>query len=62
MLIFLSQPKRKGKKLRKNELNDLKQELYIDHHKISFDELYTRFETNPENASGIVKFPKNRLI
>lgn len=46
------QSRRKMKKIRKAEdLDDLKQELDIDYHKISPEELYQRFQTHPENVS-----------
>lgn len=50
---FSSQSRRKNvKKVRKAEdLDDLKQELDIDYHKISPEELYQRFQTHPENVS-----------
>lgn len=40
------------KKPRKaGDLDDLKQELDIDYHKITPEELYQRFQTHPENVS-----------
>jgi hypothetical protein len=36
---------------KKDNLDDLKQELDIDYHKISCEELYQRFQTHPENVS-----------
>jgi sodium/potassium-transporting ATPase subunit alpha len=39
-------PKKKG-----DNLDDLKQELDIDFHKITPEELYQRFQTHPENVS-----------
>jgi sodium/potassium-transporting ATPase subunit alpha len=39
-------------KQKKDNLDDLKQELDIDYHKISQEELYQRFQTHPENVSG----------
>jgi hypothetical protein len=36
---------------KKDNLDDLKQELDIDYHKISSEELYQRFQTHPENVS-----------
>lgn len=52
--------KRKGghKRHRKSHINDLKQELHIDHHIIPIDELFMRFGTNPENVSKFYKFSK----
>lgn len=38
---------------KKENLDDLKQELDIDHHKISPEEMYQRFQTHPENVSPI---------
>lgn len=35
----------------KENLDDLKQELDIDYHKITQEELYQRFQTHPENVS-----------
>lgn len=35
---------------KKENLDDLKQELDIDYHKITSDELYQRFQTHPENV------------
>lgn len=42
------------KKERKEKLDDLKQELDIDFHKISVEELYQRFNTHPETVSILV--------
>lgn len=36
---------------KKENLDDLKQELDIDYHKITQEELYQRFQTHPENVS-----------
>lgn len=36
---------------KKEKSNELKQELDIDFHKISKDELYERFQTNPERVN-----------
>ena len=38
-------------KPKKDNLDDLKQELDIDFHKVSPEELYQRFQTHPENVS-----------
>nr|CAH1755607.1 Na,K-ATPase alpha 1B [Oncopeltus fasciatus] len=38
------------KKVKKGDLDDLKQELDIDYHKISLEELFQRFGTNPETG------------
>ena len=44
--------KKKGKKGKKeDELDDLKQELDMDEHKIPIEELYDRLGTNPTNVS-----------
>lgn len=42
----------KPKPAKKENLDDLKQELDIDYHKITSDELYQRFQTHPENVSA----------
>lgn len=42
-----------AKKAKGDNLDDLKQELDIDYHKISPEELYQRFQTHPENVSGM---------
>lgn len=44
-------PPKKGGPAKKENLDDLKQELDIDYHKISPEELYQRFQTHPENVS-----------
>lgn len=38
------------KAAKKENLDDLKQELDIDYHKITAEELYQRFQTHPENV------------
>lgn len=43
--------KQTPKKSKGDNLDDLKQELDIDFHKISPEELYQRFQTHPENVS-----------
>lgn len=43
--------KQTPKKAKGDNLDDLKQELDIDFHKISPEELYQRFQTHPENVS-----------
>lgn len=43
-----------GGKKGKENLEDLKQELDIDYHKITPEELYQRFQTHPENVSMIL--------
>lgn len=45
----------KQKPGKKENLDDLKQELDIDYHKITSDELYQRFQTHPENVSNRMK-------
>ncbi|CAH1393568.1 unnamed protein product [Nezara viridula] len=47
------------KKQRKGDLDDLKQELDIDHHKISVEELYQRFGTHPETGLTHAKAKEN---
>ena len=49
-----AKPKKKGK----DDLNDLKQELDIDDHKIPIEELYQRLGTNPETVSFCFKCTK----
>lgn len=39
-----------GKKDGKKDLNELKQELAMDEHQISLDELYVRLGTNPDTG------------
>ncbi|KAF4516744.1 hypothetical protein B566_EDAN008435 [Ephemera danica] len=41
---------KKGGRAKGDDLDDLKQELDIDHHKVPIEELYRRFETNPETG------------
>lgn len=41
---------------KKENLDDLKQELDIDYHKITSEELYQRFQTHPENVSYSNRF------
>ncbi|XP_074105447.1 sodium/potassium-transporting ATPase subunit alpha isoform X1 [Cotesia typhae] len=48
-------PKKKG------DLDDLKQELDIDFHKITIEELYQRFQTHPENGLSHAKAKENLL-
>lgn len=50
-LFFTKQSRRKNPKRRTDNLEDLKQELDIDFHKITPEELYQRFQTHPENVS-----------
>lgn len=42
--------KKSKKEAKKENLDDLKQELDIDYHKITAEELYQRFQTHPENV------------
>uniref|UniRef100_V5GXE9 Sodium/potassium-transporting ATPase subunit alpha n=1 Tax=Anoplophora glabripennis TaxID=217634 RepID=V5GXE9_ANOGL len=52
--------RRKVKKARKaDDLDELKQELDIDYHKISLEELYQRFQTHPENGLSHAKAKEN---
>lgn len=50
---FYFQSRKKAKK--GDNLDDLKQELDIDYHKISLEELYQRFSTNPDTVSTTVQ-------
>lgn len=43
-----------AKLTKKENLDDLKQELDIDFHKITPEELYQRFQTHPENVSNLL--------
>jgi hypothetical protein len=43
------QSRKKAKK--GDNLDDLKQELDIDYHKITLEELFQRFSTNPDTVS-----------
>ncbi|CRK96297.1 CLUMA_CG009717, isoform A [Clunio marinus] len=47
-------PKQKPPK-KKETLDDLKQELEVDFHKISYDQLYKRFQTNPDTGLSHAK-------
>ena len=51
--------RRKNPKRRADNLDDLKQELDIDFHKISAEELYQRFQTHPENGLSHAKAKEN---
>lgn len=55
MIFLLLQSRRKNavsKKPKKaDNLDDLKQELDIDYHKITVEELYQRFGTHPDTVS-----------
>ncbi|TDG51334.1 hypothetical protein AWZ03_002129 [Drosophila navojoa] len=48
-----------AKAAKKENLDDLKQELDIDHHKISPEEMYQRFQTHPENGLSHAKAKEN---
>ncbi len=43
--------KKKTKKDKKAEMDELKQELEMDEHRVPIDELYARLGTNPETVS-----------
>lgn len=47
------------KKQKTENLDDLKQELDIDFHKVSGEELYQRFQTHPENGLSHAKAKEN---
>ncbi|XP_012145649.1 sodium/potassium-transporting ATPase subunit alpha isoform X7 [Megachile rotundata] len=51
--------RRKNPKRRTDNLDDLKQELDIDFHKITPEELYQRFQTHPENGLSHAKAKEN---
>lgn len=46
---------------KKTNINDLKQDIAIDFHKISIEELCTRFHTHPENGLSHRKAKENLL-
>ena len=46
MLKGKNPPKKGGEK----DMDDLKQELEMDEHKITFEELYARYKTDPEKV------------
>lgn len=48
-------------KPKKDNLDDLKQELDIDFHKVSPEELYQRFQTHPENVSTTERLLRSGL-
>ncbi|OAD60366.1 Sodium/potassium-transporting ATPase subunit alpha [Eufriesea mexicana] len=54
-----NQSRRKNPKRRGDNLEDLKQELDIDFHKITPEELYQRFQTHPENGLSHAKAKEN---
>nr|AYN73065.1 sodium/potassium-transporting ATPase subunit alpha [Pinctada fucata] len=45
--------KKKGKKAKKENLDDLKQELEMDEHKVPIEELYQRLETDPNVGHSV---------
>lgn len=49
---FQTRRKPPAKKRKPGDLDDLKQELDIDFHKVTPEELYQRFQTHPENVSA----------
>ncbi|KAF3423508.1 hypothetical protein E2986_10806 [Frieseomelitta varia] len=51
--------RRKNPKRKTDNLDDLKQELDIDFHKITPEELYQRFQTHPENGLSHAKAKEN---
>lgn len=50
-MCFQTRRKPPAKKRKPGDLDDLKQELDIDFHKVTPEELYQRFQTHPENVS-----------
>lgn len=46
----ISQSKKTKKQKKVDNLDDLKQELDIDYHKIAVEELYQRFGTHPDTV------------
>ncbi|XP_026314833.1 sodium/potassium-transporting ATPase subunit alpha isoform X5 [Hyposmocoma kahamanoa] len=48
-----------AKKRKTGDLDDLKQELDIDYHKVTPEELYQRFQTHPENGLSHAKAKEN---
>lgn len=48
--MFQTRRKPPAKKRKPGDLDDLKQELDIDFHKVTPEELYQRFQTHPENV------------
>lgn len=50
----MAKPAKINQGAKKENLDDLKQELDIDYHKITSDELYQRFQTHPENVSLLI--------
>jgi hypothetical protein len=49
-------PGKKGGKKAGKDMNELKQELDIDDHKIPIEELYQRLGTNPETVNFLLLF------
>lgn len=60
--LLTIQSRRKNPKRRGDNLDDLKQELDIDFHKISPEDLYQRFQTHPENVSIIDVAYRNLIL
>ncbi|KAM7359513.1 sodium/potassium-transporting ATPase subunit alpha isoform 1-T1 [Cochliomyia hominivorax] len=56
---YKSKRKMPSKAAKKENLDDLKQELDIDYHKITPEELYQRFQTHPENGLSHAKAKEN---
>lgn len=52
--IFQTRRKPPAKKRKPGDLEDLKQELDIDYHKVTPEELYQRFQTHPENVRMLI--------
>ncbi|XP_012544719.1 sodium/potassium-transporting ATPase subunit alpha isoform X3 [Bombyx mandarina] len=56
---FKTRRKPPAKKRKPGDLEDLKQELDIDYHKVTPEELYQRFQTHPENGLSHAKAKEN---
>jgi hypothetical protein len=60
LIIFFSLYFQSRKKAKKGDnLDDLKQELDIDFHKISLEQLYQRFSSNPDTVSMTAQLSVN---
>lgn len=60
IILFSLYFQSRNKKAKKGDnLDDLKQELDIDFHKISLEQLYQRFSTNPDTVSMTVRLTVN---
>jgi hypothetical protein len=58
LIILFSLYFQSRKKAKKGDnLDDLKQELDIDYHKISLEQLFQRFSTNPDTVSMAAHHP-----